>query len=229
MNTQPQHIAIIMDGNGRWAKQRGQPRVAGHREGMDTVDTIVTAVVERHIPYLTLYAFSDENWTRPAEEVVELMQLLVEYLGNKQQKMLDQGVRLRTIGNTDRLPDVAQQTLAGTMKATARGDRLTLVLALSYGSRAEICRAMTRAHAAGEHAITPERFSQYLDTAEYPDPDLLIRTSGEYRMSNYLLWQMAYTELYFTEVLWPDFTPEHLDAALVSYEARERRFGGVTA
>lgn len=215
-----------MDGNGRWAQQQELPRVAGHRRGVEVVDDIVTAARERGIPFLTLYAFSDENWERPSDEVNQLMELLVEFLRMKRQKMLDQGVRLQTIGDPERLPTSARASLAETIEATAGGSELTLILALSYGARAEICRATSRAAAAGE-ALTPETMARFLDTSEYPDPDLLIRTSGEFRISNFLLWQLAYTELYFTPVLWPDFTPEALEEAIAVYRRRDRRFGRV--
>ena len=227
MNPSPQHIAIIMDGNGRWANARGLPRVAGHHQGAEVADHMVTAARDRGIAFLTLYAFSDENWQRPDAEVAQLMELLTEYLASKQDKMIAQGVRLRTIGDTARLPNAVQKNLVRTMEATARGTTLTLTLALSYGARAEICRAVARLHDAGIAHPTPEQLSQHLDTADYPDPDLLIRTSGEYRISNFLLWQLAYTELYFSPVLWPDFTAVHLDEALEIFGQRERRFGRV--
>lgn len=227
MNPLPQHVAIIMDGNGRWAQSRGLPRVAGHREGVDVADHIVTACREIGIPYLTLYAFSDENWERPRDEVDQLMRLLVEFLASKREKMIRTGVRLQTIGETERLPDDVQASLRETKQATANGRDVTLILALSYGARAEICRAATRAMRAGATVVTPELVNQYLDTADFPDPDLLIRTSGEYRMSNYLLWQLAYTELYFTDILWPDFTTAHFRTAIHEFRQRERRYGRV--
>ncbi len=227
MNPLPQHVAIIMDGNGRWARARGLSRIAGHREGTEAADRIVTACKDLGIPYLTLYAFSDENWERPHEEVDQLMHLLAEFLASRRTKMMRNGIRLRTIGDTQRLPQDVQQSLEESMQATAAGRDVTLILALSYGARAEICRAVERAVRRGEKDITPEILSQHLDTAEFPDPDLLIRTSGEYRISNYLLWQLAYTELYFTDVLWPDFAAEHFQTALTAFQHRERRFGRV--
>ncbi|MBI2343131.1 MAG: di-trans,poly-cis-decaprenylcistransferase [Deltaproteobacteria bacterium] len=229
MNPPPQHIAIIMDGNGRWAQHKGLPRIVGHQHGVEAADAIVTTAREFGIPYLTLFAFSDENWGRPREEVEQLMQLLADFLRTKRDKMIANGVRLATIGETDRLPVTVQHSLAETIEATAAGTSLTLILALSYGARAEICRAVRRAMTAGISEITPDQLSAALDTAAYPDPDLLIRTSGEYRISNYLLWQLAYTELYFTDILWPDFSPEHLREAIAAYQRRERRFGRVTA
>lgn len=225
MNPLPRHIAIIMDGNGRWAQTRGLPRIAGHAHGVETADTIVVAACELGIQFLTLYAFSDENWERPSDEVEGLMQLLVEFLARKREKLLANGVRLRTIGDTERLPAFVQAALAETMAITAGGSRLTLILALSYGARAEICRAVQRALAAGCTQFTPEIIGAHLDTAAYPDPDLLIRTSGEYRISNYLLWQLSYAELYFPEILWPDFTPADLTTAVREYQQRDRRFG----
>lgn len=228
MNPPPRHIAIIMDGNGRWAQRHGLPRIAGHRQGMDVVDDLVTELVDHHdISCLTLYAFSDENWERPADEVSALMQYLGEFLVEKRAKMMRLGVRLATIGDTDRLPRFARTLLEQTMADTAGGTKLTLTLALSYGARNEICRAVNRAWAAGHRTMTPDLMTQSLDTAELPDPDLFIRTSGEYRISNYLLWQMSYTELYFTPVMWPDFTPAHLHEAIAVYQQRARRFGRV--
>lgn len=229
MNPLPQHIAIIMDGNGRWAQQKGLPRVAGHRKGVDVVDSIVTTANDSGIPFLTLYAFSEENWMRPDEEVLELMSLLGEFLLQKREKMIRMGVRFRTIGDVQRLPEGVQSIIQDTIDATAQGTGVTLILALSYGSRAEICRAIQRAQAAGVQEVTPEVISSYLDTTDYPDPDLLIRTSGEYRISNFLLWQLAYTELFFVPTLWPDFSPEHFEEALAAYQMRERRFGRVHA
>ncbi|MBI4238474.1 MAG: di-trans,poly-cis-decaprenylcistransferase [Deltaproteobacteria bacterium] len=229
MNPLPTHVAIIPDGNGRWAQQRGLSRVEGHRRGVEVVDDIVTAARELGVRYLTIYSFSDENWARPAEEVEALMVLLDAYLRSKREKMCAQRVRLRTIGDTSRLPAVVQAGLRETMAATAGGDALTLVLALSYGARAEICRAFARAVAAGVSTVTPEQLGAYLDTAEFPEPELLIRTSGEWRISNFLLWQLAYTELNIVPQLWPDFTAEDFRAAVAAYQQRERRFGRVTS
>ncbi len=223
--TIPQHIAIIMDGNGRWAELHGQPRVEGHRRGAETIDRIVEAAHDRHISYLTLYAFSEENWQRPGEEVIALMGLLEEFLVTKRQKMKDKGIRFRTIGDISKLPPGLQQVLAHTIESTAGGDRMTLIVALSYGARQEICRAVNHLVARGAQTIEPEEITRALDTSDYPDPDLLIRTSNEYRISNFLLWQLAYTELYFTPTLWPDFDEIELDRALAEYTRRERRFG----
>lgn len=223
----PRHIAIIMDGNGRWAKSKGLPRFEGHRRGVETVDDIVSAVREWKIPYLTLYAFSDENWRRPADEVETLMLLLEEFLRLKREKMVQNGVRLRTIGDIAKLPASTQKVLDETMAATKEGGSLTLVLALSYGARNELVRGINRflrERPEGKE-MTEAVFSKYLDTMDFPDPDLLIRTSGEHRLSNFLLWQTAYTELYFTKTMWPDFSPAELQKAMEEYARRERRFG----
>ncbi|OGQ46082.1 MAG: di-trans,poly-cis-decaprenylcistransferase [Deltaproteobacteria bacterium RIFCSPLOWO2_02_FULL_46_8] len=223
----PKHIAIIMDGNGRWAKSQGLPRFEGHRKGVETVDDIVTAVRELKIPTLTLYAFSDENWRRPPDEVEMLMLLLEEFLKLKQAKMLKNGIRLQTIGDIERLPASTQKTLAETIELTKNGKELNLILALSYGARNELVRGINRCLKENKerNEVTEETFSKYLDTKNFPDPDLLIRTSGEHRLSNFLLWQLAYTELYFTKTMWPDFNPSELAKALEEYSKRERRFG----
>ncbi|MBI5299068.1 MAG: isoprenyl transferase [Deltaproteobacteria bacterium] len=223
----PKHIAIIMDGNGRWAKSQGLPRFEGHRKGVETVDDIVSAVRELKIPYLTLYAFSDENWRRPPDEVEMLMLLLEEFLKLKQSKMLKNGIRLQTIGDIERLPASTQKTLAETIELTKNGKELNLILALSYGARNELVRGINRCLKENkeQNEVTEETFSKYLDTKNFPDPDLLIRTSGEHRLSNFLLWQLAYTELYFTKTMWPDFNPSELAKALEEYSKRERRFG----
>jgi undecaprenyl diphosphate synthase len=228
MNPLPTHIAIIMDGNGRWAGQRDLPREAGHRQGALTAESIVEACHDRGISYLTLYAFSDENWERPAEEIVALMQLLDEFVISKRDKMRSKGIRFRAIGDISRLPKFVLESIHKTIEETSGGQRLTLTLALSYGSRAEICRAIQRCHAKGIQEITPADIDAHLDTAGYPDPDLLIRTSGEHRISNYLLWQLAYTELYFTKTLWPDFTANDLDVAIADFRGRDRRFGRIS-
>ena len=228
MNPLPSHIAIIMDGNGRWARQKNLPRDAGHRQGAQVAEDIVEACHDRGIQYLTLYSFSDENWERPVEEIVALMQLLDEFVISKREKMCSKGIRFRTIGDISRLPQFVLDSIQQTIDATAGGNKLTLTLALSYGSRAEICRAFNRCIADGLQSVTPQDIDSHLDTAGYPDPDLLIRTSGEYRISNYLLWQMAYTEMYFIKTLWPDFSATDLDAAIQDYRQRERRFGKVS-
>ena len=214
-----------MDGNGRWAVNRKLPRIEGHRKGIEVVENISVVCKDIGVKFLTLYAFSDENWDRPADEVIALMGLLVEFLKLKKQKLMDNGIKFTTIGDNERLPDVVREAIADVEKATAGLDKMTLIVALSYGSRTELCRAMQHAMEAGVKQITPESISPYLDTAGFPDPDLLIRTSGEQRVSNFLLWQIAYSEFYFTEKLWPDFSRSDLEVAINDYRNRERRFG----
>ncbi|ALC16114.1 undecaprenyl pyrophosphate synthetase [Desulfuromonas soudanensis] len=227
----PRHLAIIMDGNGRWAENHHLPRVSGHRRGVETVQSIVRSCRELGIGYLTLYAFSSENWGRPEEEVGALMGLLGQFLKSEMETMLTRGIRLRVIGEIRRLPAPIGQVLEEAVARTAENDRMVLTLALSYGARNELvraARALAARVASGELAadsIDDETFASVLDTAEIPDPDLLIRTSGEMRISNFLLWQLAYTELYFTETLWPDFDDEQLQLALKEYGRRQRRFG----
>ncbi len=230
-NKLPRHIAIIMDGNGRWAKQHAIGRIRGHRQGVKAVRTVVKACREIGIEYLTLYAFSIENWERPAKEVKALMFLLDEYLTKEAKELHKQGIRLTNIGETDRLHPSVKEKLLQTKEFTAKNDKMVLNLALSYGGRDEIISAVKRIvqdnlkGKIGVNDINKETFSKYLYTSGMPDPDLLIRTSGEYRISNFLLWQMAYTELYFTNVLWPDFTKDDLFKAIAGYQKRERRFG----
>ena len=227
----PSHVAIIMDGNGRWAKQRGLPRTEGHIRGQDALRTTLRAAAKRGIKYLTVYTFSTENWSRPQEEVDALMSILVSAIHAETPQLIAEGVRMRAIGDLSRLPQQAQDSLAESIELTKDGAQITLILALSYSSRDEIRRASQRLAAetaAGRlrpEEITEELISSYLDTAEYPDPDLVIRTGGEERISNYLLWQAAYSELYFSETYWPDFGQEALDEALAAYASRERRFG----
>lgn len=222
----PKHVAIIMDGNGRWAKMKNLPRIEGHRRGVDVAETIITEARESKIAYLTLYAFSDENWKRPQEEVEALMQLLDIFLKSKQEKMVRNGIQFQSIGDLSKLPQAIQERIHETKEVTKKGRDLTLTLALSYGARNEIIRATQKLlQKPPEKMFEESAFSQYLDTKNFPDPDLLIRTSGEYRLSNFLLWQLAYTELYFTKVMWPDFTPEEFHKALDEYAKRERRFG----
>jgi undecaprenyl diphosphate synthase len=229
----PRHVAVIMDGNGRWARHRKLPRIEGHRAGVRAVRETVRACRELGIGYLTLYAFSVENWTRPRSEVSALMHLLRHYLNSEIDEMRRNGVRLRVIGDSSRLSSGVRKALEKAMRETANGTNLCLSLALSYGGRDEILRAarkFAQAAARGELApddLSEQRFGEYLDTADIPDPDLLIRTSGEQRVSNFLLWQIAYAELYVTPVLWPDFTKEDLVKAFEEYAGRERRFGGV--
>lgn len=221
----PQHIAIIMDGNGRWALERGLTRAEGHRRGAQTIEKIVQACYDRNVRHLTLYAFSEENWSRPSEEVLSLMQLLRHFLASKRKELVEKRIRFRTIGDIDRLAPEVRDELYETAKATAGGDRMTLIVALSYGSRQELIRAYNALIRKGATEATQEAIERELDTAGIPDPDLLIRTSGEYRISNFLLWQIAYTEFYFTDTLWPDFGEQELDKAIASFARRERRFG----
>ncbi|MBP8963628.1 MAG: isoprenyl transferase [Opitutaceae bacterium] len=227
----PNHVAIIMDGNGRWAKQRGLPRVEGHRRGVETVRAITAAARELGVRYLTLYAFSVENWKRPAAEVGALMSLLEFFLKRETAGLVKNRVRLRTIGRTQDLPEVVRKQLDHAIAATAQFTEQTLVLALNYGARTEVLDA-ARAYAADLAAGKTQpagddwsAFSRYLYTADIPDPDLVIRTSGETRISNFLLMQAAYAEFVFTPTLWPDFTKADLEAAIADYHRRERRFG----
>lgn len=227
----PRHLAIIMDGNGRWAEQRSLDRIAGHQQGAESVRAVVRASREIGIPYLTLFAFSSENWSRPQPEIEALMSLLKDYLLNELQEMLDHNIRLLAIGDLARLPKPIFAALHETMKLTGAAKGMTLTLALSYGGRDDILQATRRILTNSRDGIlTPEDinedfFSKYLWTANLPDPDLLIRTSGEVRISNFFLWQLAYTEIYVTSVLWPDFNKEDLIQALLSFQDRERRFG----
>ena len=223
----PRHVAIIMDGNGRWAKKQGLARMFGHRQGVETVHRITEVAAQLGIEYLTLYAFSTENWNRPKEEVDALMTLLVDTIAKETPTLMNNNVRLMTIGDLSRLPDNAREKFEGCIAQTSVNTGLRLVLALSYSSRWEITEATKRLISSGlsAEAITEDTVSQYLTTAGIPDPDLLIRTSGELRISNFLLWQLAYTELYFTPCLWPEFTEEEFYRALIDYQQRERRFG----
>lgn len=228
----PRHVAVIMDGNGRWAKKRGLTRVEGHRRGAQSVREIVRAARELKIPFLTLYAFSEENWTRSEREIRALMTLLNRFLKKEQRELLKHGIRLKTIGDTAKLPEETRRRVQEVEDSTAANRDLVLTLALSYGGRQEILNAVQGIAldvASGRSTpsdITPERFSSYLYTAGMPDPDLLIRTSGEFRVSNFLLWQIAYTEIYITPTLWPDFRKQDFLRAIEDYQKRERRFGG---
>jgi undecaprenyl diphosphate synthase len=229
----PQHLAIIMDGNGRWARRRGQARSAGHRAGLETAKKIVEFVgQELGIKYLTLFAFSKENWRRPKEEVDSLMELLADFLEKNLDQLLENGVRLRVLGELDGLPLRVRQGLERALALSRGNERLHLSLAINYGGRQEILQAVERilrdfAAGALPAKIDEALFRRYLYTAELPDPDLLIRTSGEERLSNFLLWQSAYTEFWVTKTLWPDFTPEELLQAVESFQSRQRKFGGV--
>lgn len=227
MNDIPKHIAIIMDGNGRWAREHGLPREEGHRKGVEVVEEVVETCREIGVKYLTLYAFSSENWRRPDGEVKALMQLLSYFVRAKCEKMLASGVRLRTIGDISRLPGDVLADVNDVKEKTAGCSDMDLILALSYGSHSELARAFKRLIQEGKKEITPKDIEARLDTAGIPHPDLWIRTSGEYRLSNFLLWQLAYTELYFTSLYWPEFNKGELMKAVEDYRRRERRFGGV--
>lgn len=227
----PQHIAIVMDGNGRWAKQRGLKRMFGHKQGVETVHRITEAAAELGVKYLTLYTFSTENWNRPKEEVDALMGLLVDTIVKETPTLMRNNVRLMTIGDTERLPEATKRKFEQCIDETSGNTGLRLVIALSYSSRWEIVEAVKRAAEAVKRGdiqvedIDEQLVSTLMTTRAIPDPDLLIRTSGELRISNFLLWQLAYAELYFTDCLWPDFTEEEFYKAIISYQHRERRFG----
>lgn len=230
----PKHVAIIMDGNGRWARSRFLPRTMGHHEGMKAVREVVEGAIEAGVEILTVFAFSEENWARPAAEVAALMDLLAAYVAKETSQLRENGVRTRVLGDRNRLTGCARSAVENVERATANESRLQLGLCISYSARAELTRA-ARSLAADVAAgrldiddIDEDAVAARLDTAPWPDPDLLVRTSGEHRISNFLLWQLAYTELYVTPVLWPDFTRRDLFDAILDYQGRERRFGRVT-
>ena len=233
-NKLPEHVAVIMDGNGRWAKAHGKPRVFGHRNGVKSVREVSEAAAELGIKYLTLYAFSTENWSRPALEISALMGLLVETIRNEVSTLNENNIKLESIGDISKLPAKSYKALLEGIEKTKNNNGMTLILALNYSSRWEITTAMKRmAHEVKEGRLSPEAINEHtiqanLNTANYPDPELLIRTSGEQRISNYLLWQIAYSELYFTDVFWPDFRKVHFYEALIDYQHRERRFGKIS-
>ena len=233
-NRLPCHIAIIMDGNGRWARARGLERSEGHREGVGAIRKVVEAASSVSIQYLTLYAFSTENWKRPSEEVNGLMDLMVYAITRETADLIKNGVRIAYIGDIDRLPGNVRETLEECIRETAHGTRLTLVLALSYSSKWEITQAARKITSditegiLQENDINEETISNYLTTRGLPDPDLLIRTGGEKRISNFLLWQCAYAEFYFTDTFWPDFGEEKLYEAILDYQSRERRYGKIS-
>jgi len=231
----PRHLAIIMDGNGRWAEQRMLRRIVGHQRGVETVRMVVEQTSRMGIKYLTLFAFSSENWSRPKTEVRALMSLLQKYIRAESGRMMKNNIRFNVIGNREELPEEINSILDGALQLTAGNSGMVLTLALSYGGRQEIVRAAARLAREVQSGllqaeqITEELFASHLDTNGLPDPDLLIRTSGEMRISNFLLWQLAYTELYFTDINWPDLTIDQLHRALADYQARERRFGKTSA
>jgi undecaprenyl diphosphate synthase len=230
----PNHVAIIMDGNGRWAKKQGQMRLYGHNFGVESIRETLKAARELKVKYLTLYAFSTENWSRPKEEVDGLMDLLVRSLSNEIKELSDSGVKLITIGDLDGMPEYCQTELKEAMETTKENSDITLILALNYSARWEIVNALKKIAVATEIGeiksadIDADLISNNLTTKDIPDPELLIRTSGEHRISNFLLWQIAYTEFHFTEVLWPDFRKEDFYKAVLDYQSRERRFGMVS-
>ena len=227
----PRHVAIIMDGNGRWAKKQGLARMFGHKKGVETVHNITVAATKLGIEYLTLYTFSTENWNGPKEEVDALMTLLVDTIAKETPTLMNNNVRLQTIGDINRLPEGTKQKFLGCIEETSKNTGLTMVIALSYSARWEIIEAvreavrLTQTGQLRPEDVTEQMVSSLMTTREMPDPDLLIRTSGEYRISNFLLWQLAYSELYFTDCLWPEFTDEEFYKAIVDYQKRERRFG----
>ncbi|MEJ7913841.1 MAG: isoprenyl transferase [Chitinophagaceae bacterium] len=227
----PRHIAIIMDGNGRWAKEKGHDRLFGHYHGVESVRNIVEGCAELGINYLTLYAFSTENWDRPAYEVTGLMELLVDTIRNEVETLNKNNIRLHVIGDMNMLPESARGEMREAILLTENNNGLNLIMALSYSSRWELMNAVKRIAQEVKigklepESITQDTLSQYLCTSDYPDPELMIRTSGEFRISNFLLYQLAYAELYFTEVRWPDFRKENLYEAIVNFQTRERRFG----
>jgi undecaprenyl diphosphate synthase len=227
----PSHVAIIMDGNGRWAHQRGLDRIFGHQQGVNAVREIIETAAELRIGFLTLYAFSTENWGRPDEEVSALMGIMIQSLSDETATLLKNNIRLRAIGDIDRLADNVKERLSETIRLTSTATGLNLVIAISYSSRWEIASAARKIAVEAKNGIinpdslTEEDFGRYLTTAGIPDPELMIRTSGELRISNFLLWQAAYSEFYFTEKLWPDFGKEDFYTAIIDFQKRERRFG----
>lgn len=231
--TVPRHIAIIMDGNGRWAKERGLPRIKGHEQGAESVRAVTEACVELGVEYLTVYAFSTENWKRPAAEVSALWTLLEHFIAQETPTLMKNGVRLQAIGRLLELPESCQAALREAIELTAPNPNTTLILALNYSGRAELMdtvRVLCRQSASGQlppEAIDEETISRHLYTGSYPDPDLLIRTSGELRLSNFLLWQLSYTEIYVTQKMWPDFGKDDLREAIAEFNKRQRRFGGL--
>jgi undecaprenyl diphosphate synthase len=231
----PRHVAIIMDGNGRWAEARGLERNEGHRAGIEAVRTVLRTANDLGIRFVTLYAFSSENWGRPQDEVRELMRLLEHFLVEDLEEVLEKGIRIRAMGRLERLPPQLRSLVLEAVERSANNEAMTLVFALSYGGRGEIvdaARRIARDAAAGEidlHGIDEKLFASYLYEPELPDPDLLIRTGAESRISNFLLWQLAYTELYTTRVMWPDFVRQDLLVAIQDYQSRERRFGKTSA
>tara|TARA_Y100001968_G_C19443428_1_gene763864 strand:+ start:442 stop:1176 length:735 start_codon:yes stop_codon:yes gene_type:complete len=230
LNNLPNHIAIIMDGNGRWAQTKGKIRIFGHQNGVNSVKEVVEAASEIGIKFLTLYAFSQENWNRPRKEIELLMKLLISTINQETNTLIKNNIKLKAIGETTLLPKECQNELKDTIRKTEKNTQTTLILALSYSGRREIINAIKNIikDKVDKSKMNEEVFSQYLDTKNVPNPELLIRTSGEQRISNFLLWQIAYSELYFTDKLWPDFTKEDFFEAIVNFQNRERRFGKIS-
>jgi len=227
----PNHIAVIMDGNGRWAQKKGALRIFGHKNAMTAVREVIEGSAELGVKYLTLYAFSTENWSRPQEEINALMEILVGAISDEVNTMMENNIRLTMIGDMDSLPEACQSNIKKAILTTRKNDGLTVTLALSYSGKWDIEEAVKSivekvvSNEISKEDITQDLISSHLNTKEIPDPELLIRTSGELRISNFMLWQMAYTELYFTDILWPDFKKKHLHEAILAYQKRERRFG----
>ena len=234
LNNLPRHVAVIMDGNGRWAKERGRPRIFGHQNGVRAVRAISEAAAELGVKYLTLYAFSTENWNRPRMEVNALMHLLVDTVRKEIDTLQENSIKLNAIGEIEKLPKKTYLALNEGIRKTAHNTRMTLTLALNYSARWEIIQAAKKVATDVKNEnltteqITKDVFENYLVTRDLPDPELMVRTSGELRISNFLLWQLAYAELHFTDVFWPDFTKEHLYEAIIDYQSRERRFGKIS-
>ena len=227
----PHHIAIIMDGNGRWAKRRGLPRLAGHRAGTENIRRIVTECAEQKVRYLTLYAFSTENWSRPSREIDGLMRIFSEFIDREMRNLHEEGVQIRHLGSFDGVSEVLKRKIQAAIVNTQHNQRLTLAVAFNYGGRSDIVDAVRELVAAGTpaEAIDEQQISDHLSTRGMPDPDLIIRTSGEWRLSNFLIWQAAYSEYWTTPLFWPDFGPDQLRQAIDDYGQRERRFGGLSA
>ncbi len=226
-NNLPTHIAITMDGNGRWAKEKGKIRVFGHKNGVEAVRDTVKSAAKIGIKFLTLYAFSTENWKRPKSEITSLMSLLVSAINKETKTLIENNISLNTIGDTESLPDKAKKELKKAIDLTKGNNRMKLILALSYSGRWDIINATKKIifDKVSAEELNEDKFQQYLETKNVPDPELLIRTSGEYRISNFLLWQIAYSELYFTKTFWPDFRGSDLEDAIIDYQKRDRRFG----
>ncbi len=223
----PTHIGFIMDGNGRWAKNLGKPRTFGHTEGLKTAKRIIKKATEMGVSYITLYAFSTENWKRTQDEVGFLMQLIYKHLRNEMKFYQENGIRVKLAGDASGLPKEIQKELTDVIQSTSHFNQMTVALAINYGGRDEIVRAISKAQLAGEKEITEKVLSTFLDNPEMPDPDLIVRTAGEQRLSNFLTWQSAYSEFYYSEKLWPEFSDDDLEAAIYAYQNRTRKFGGI--